>query len=159
MRWLEVSVTCCVLCTCGCGAIEDTWNPPQEVTLAPATTEPSATAPASAPAPARPPRTTNLVRLSAGTSLPQSLPTGTTMHFSVDYSLRQQPTQSSAQFFWIIERTIGPPITIPVTLKTKGTLIKLTAGWRPEHAPFRCYIAIRNSSGKMTPVSTTVPLT
>ncbi len=80
------------------------------------------------------------------------------MHFSVDYSLRQQPTQSSAQFFWIIERTIGPPITIPVTLKTKGTLIKLTAGWRPEHAPFRCYIAIRNASGKMTPVSTTVPL-
>jgi hypothetical protein len=151
MRWLEVSVACCVLCTCGCGAIEDTWNPPQEIALPPATTEPSA--------PARPPRTTNLVHLSAGTSLPQSLPTGTTMHFSVDYSLRQQPAQSSAQFFWIIERTIGPPITIPVTLKTKGTLIKLTAGWRPEHAPFRCYIAIRNSSGEMTPVSTTVPLT
>jgi hypothetical protein len=156
MRWLEVSVTCYVLCTCGCGAIEDAWNPPQEIALPPATTEPST--PASAQAPARPPRTTNLVHLSAGTSLPQSLPTGTTMHFSVDYSLRQQPTQSSAQFFWIIERTTGPPIAIPVTLKNKGTLIKLTAGWRPEHAPFRCYIAIRNASKKMTPVSTTIPL-
>jgi hypothetical protein len=80
------------------------------------------------------------------------------MHFSVDYSLRQKPGNSSVQYFWVIERTMGPPVSIPVQLKAKGTLIQLATGWRPEHTPFRCYIALRNSSGKLTPVSSTVPL-
>ena len=53
---------------------------------------------------------------------------------------------------------MGPPVSIPVQLKAKGTLVHLTNGWRPEHAPFRCYIDIRNPSGKLTQVSSTVPL-
>ena len=177
-RWLAMSATACVVWTCGCGAIEDTWSttpqaktaiaPPQDVASAPAEAPGSAPAPSSAPAqapaqktapvPARRRQRTNLVHLSAGTSLPQSLPTGTTMHFSVDYSLRQKPGNSSVQYFWVIARTMGPPVSIPVQLKAKGTLIQLATGWRPEHAPFRCYIALRNSSGKLTPVSSTVPL-
>jgi hypothetical protein len=183
-RWLATSATACVVWTCGCGAIEDTWSstpeartaiaPAQEVASAPAeapesvpapsSTPAPASAPTSAPPPARAiaptprPRTTNLVRLSAGTSLPQSLPTGTTMSFSVDYGLRQKPGNSSIKYFWVIERTMGSPLAIPVQLRAKGTLTQLTTGWRPEHGPFRCYIALRNSSGKLTPVSATVPL-
>jgi hypothetical protein len=71
------------------------------------------------------------------------------MSFSVDYGLRQKPGNSSIKYFWVIERTMGSPLAIPVQLAT---------GWRPEHGPFRCYIALRNSSGKLTPVSATVPL-
>jgi len=77
------------------------------------------------------------------------------MHFSVDYSLRGK----SGQYFWVIERAMDPQLVIPVQLKAKGTLVKLTPGWRPEQAPFRCFIAIRNSSGQMIQVSQTVPLT
>ena len=81
------------------------------------------------------------------------------MHFSVDYSLRGTSANSSVQYFWIIERSVGPELVIPVQLKAKGTLTKLTSGWRPEQAPFRCFIAIRNSSGQVIQVSQTVPLT
>ena len=157
-RWLAMSATACVVWTCGCGAIEDTWSTTPEAKTALAQPQEVALALAPSSAPARRPQRTNLVHLSAGTSLPQSLPTGTTMHFSVDYSLRQKPGNSSVQYFWVIERTMGPPVSIPVQLKAKGTLIQLATGWRPEHAPFRCYIALRNSSGKLTPVSSTVPL-
>ena len=159
MRWIAVSAVGCALMTCGCGAIEETWNPTPETPTAVAPPQVDSSAPAQASAPARTSPRTDLVHLSAGTSLPQSLPTGTTMHFSVDYSLRGRPANSSLQYFWIIERAMGPSLSIPVQLKDKGTLTKLTSGWRPEQAPFRCYIAGRNSSGQMTQVSRTVPLT
>ena len=153
-RWLAMSAAACVVWTCGCGAIEDTWSTtpeartalarPPEIVSAPSQAPESAPAPSSAPAPAsaparaptqpqasapaRRPQRTNLVRLSAGTSLPQSLPTGTTMSFSVDYGLRQKPGNSSIQYFWVIERTMGSPLAIPVKLTAKGTLTQLTTG-------------------------------
>ena len=183
---IRLSAVGLVLCLCGCGALEEAWDttpePPSvqapELTL-PVTgqasgpsgsdVQPVSSAPRSgvhsaspatgtAPAVATSSRT-DLVTLSAGTALPQSLPTGTTMSFSVDYTLRERPAGSSVQYFWVIERAMGPQLVIPVQLKAKGTLMQLNPGWRPEQAPFRCYIAIRNSSGQIIQVSQTVPLT
>ena len=137
----------CVLLTCGCEAIDEAWN------ATPATPSQTAPSPVDAAAPG-----TDMIRLSAGTVLPQSLPTGTSMHFSVDYRVREKPADSSAEYIWIIERAMGPAATRPVQLKFKRTLMQLNPGWRPEQGPFRCHISIRGSSGQLTQVSPSVPL-
>ncbi len=142
-----------VLLTCGCGAIDQAWNTTPETS-----TETAPSPDSSAPAAGKATSGTNLIRLSAGTALPQSLPTGTTMHFSVDYRVRGKPADSAAQFFWVIQRAMGPEASIPVQLKAKGTLTQLNPGWRTEQGPFRCHISIRSSSGQMTRVSPTVSL-
>lgn len=182
---IRLSAVGLVLCLCGCGALEEAWDttpePPSvqapELTL-PVTgqasgpsgsdVQPVSSAPRSgvhsaspatgtAPAVATSSRT-DLVTLSAGTALPQSLPTGTTMSFSVDYTLRERPAGSSVQYFWVIERTTGSPVSIPVQLKARGNLVRLLPGWRPEHGPFRAYISARTSSGQVKQISRPVPL-
>ena len=173
-----------MLCLCGCGALEEAWDttpePPSvqapELTLpvtgqasGPSGSDVQSVSPAPRPnVDSASPTTgtaaatssrTDLVTLSAGTALPQSLPTGTTMSFSVDYTLRERPAGSSVQYFWVIERTTGSPISIPVQLKARGNLVRLLPGWRPEHGPFRGYISARTSSGgQVKQVSRPVPL-
>lgn len=134
-------------------------SPPGEDSFAgPSGARPTGTETASAPAAGTSSARTDLVGLSAGTALPQSLPTGTTMSFSVDYTLRKQPAGSLVQYFWVIQRTTGPAVSIPVQLKARGNLVKLVPGWRPEHGPFRGYIAVRTASGQIQQISRMVPL-
>jgi len=98
------------------------------------------------------------VTLYAGTSLPQSLPTGTAMSFSVDYNFRNRAPGGSSQYFWVIKRREGQPLTIPVPLKRKGNLVKIVPGWRPEQGPFTSYLLERTPAGQMRQVSKEVPM-
>lgn len=156
-RWLTTFAAGCVLLTCGCGPLEQTWNSTPDPAVVKAT--PPADSPETVQAPAGASQAANQVHLSAGTSLPQSLPTGTAMHFSVDYRLRGKPASPPSGHFWVIQRAMGPDLVIPVQLKDRGTLTKLTTDWRPEQAPFRCFIAIRDSGGRLIHVASTIPLT
>ena len=68
--WLAISGAGFVLLTYGCGAVEQTWDSTPDPSVGKAT--PVADSPAAAS------QATNQVQLSARTSLPQPLPTGTT---------------------------------------------------------------------------------
>lgn len=81
------------------------------------------------------------IRLSAGVALPQTLPTGTAMGFSVDYEFTQGRPNPSSPYFLVIEAAKGQPLPIKVPRMTsKGTLSGFVRGWRPEHGPFEGHI-------------------
>lgn len=73
------------------------------------TTHPSTTPPSTSPASTSPPdavspaTSAQTVKLSAGVALPQSLPDGTVMTFSVDYRFRAEAPDAAAQYVWIIQ--------------------------------------------------------
>jgi len=80
------------------------------------------------------------IRLSAGVALPQSLPTGTTMGFSIDYQFTQGRPSPSSPYAWVIEPSRGQPVKQPVQLRERGTLQGFVPGLRPEHGPFKTHI-------------------
>jgi hypothetical protein len=100
-----------------------------------------------APAPGFP------VRLSAGVALPQTLPEGTMMGFSVDYRFVQGQPLSSTPYYWVILRAQGTPARIPVRLNAQGNLAKFLS-WRPEEGPFQA----RFEDAGANPVSGTIDL-
>ena len=97
--------------------------------------------------------------LSAGAALPQSLPMGTVMSFSVDYQQRGQLPSGSVNYLWVIKGVSGSTHRQPVRLKSNGTLTAIVLGLRPEAGPFECHLAaFRGSRGQPQPVSNSVPL-
>ncbi len=80
------------------------------------------------------------VRLSAGVALPQTLPDGSVMTFSVDYEfLPGFSPGSQSRYVLVIERPQGPPGRFPVQLRTKDTLMVITS-WPPSEGPFRAHL-------------------
>ena len=94
------------------------------------------------------------VQLSAGVALPQTLPTGTAMGFSVDYRWVAGEPDPRVHYFWVIEPAGAPPLRQPVRLEREGTLQGFVLELRPEHGPFQTYLA--DSYGQ--PISPKVPL-
>ena len=94
------------------------------------------------------------IRLSAGVALPQSLPMGTVMSFSVDYQFTQGQPNPSWQYVWVIEPARGEPVRQDVRLTDQGTLPAFVQQLRPEHGPFQTHI--EDSSGNR--LSRSVPL-
>jgi hypothetical protein len=94
------------------------------------------------------------VQLSAGVALPQTLPDGTVMSFSVDYQFLQGQPDSNAAYVWVIERSQGTASRQPVKLKARDTLQGFVADFRPEQAPFQTYL----EDARGNRVSATVPL-
>jgi len=94
------------------------------------------------------------VQLSAGVALPQTLPDGTVMSFSVDYQFVGGQPDPNAAYAWVIERSQGAPSRQSVKLSPRGTLQGFVAEFRPEQGPFQTYI----EDGRGTRVSPTVPL-
>jgi hypothetical protein len=94
------------------------------------------------------------VQLSAGVALPQTLPTGTAMGFSVDYRWVAGQPDPRVRYFWVIEAAGAPPMRQPVQLTTAGTLQGFVLELRPEHGPFQTYLA----DPRGNPISPRVPL-
>ncbi len=94
------------------------------------------------------------VQLSAGVALPQTLPTGTAMGFSVDYRWVEGQPDPRIRYFWVIEPAGAPPIRQPVQLEQQGTLQGFALELRPEHGPFQTYLA----DPRGQPISPRVPL-
>lgn len=92
-------------------------------------------------------------RLSAGVALPQSLPDGTAMGFSVDYVLPGNLPTSASRTVWLIESAKGGSVVIPVVLAAKGNLSTFVQRMRPEHGPFQSYLAILMPDGRQLPIS------
>lgn len=111
-------------------------EPPPVPPSVPPAAKPLAAKPQAAPSPGAP-----SIRLSAGVALPQTLPTGTAMGFSVDYEFTQGRPNPSSPYFLVIEPARGQPLPIKVPRMTsKGTLSGFVRGWRPEHGPFEGHI-------------------
>ncbi len=101
------------------------------------------------------------IDLSVGVALPQTLPEGTAMGFSVTYRFGEGEPHPSIQYAWVITKSQQWPVTgpgspqgpsssrlpskrlqarIPVRLDREGTLYTFIQGWRPEEEPFQTHI-------------------
>jgi hypothetical protein len=82
------------------------------------------------------------VQLSAGVALPQSLPGGTAIGFSVDYRLVTGRPQPSNRYLWIIRAAHAEqPWEKPVQLQGAGTLQSFVTAFPPEEGPFETFLA------------------
>ena len=97
------------------------------------------------------------VHLSAGVALPQTLPNGTAVGFSVDYQFKKGGSETQDKYVWIIQRRKGEPDIAPVNLAAKGTLQKFLP-WRPEQGPFESYVAEIVEGGSHKAISKRVPM-
>ena len=80
------------------------------------------------------------IKLSAGTALAQSLPTGTAMGFSVDYKFTSGQPDPTAVYMWVIQTGDGAQVAKPMPLESRGTLQDFVPQLRPENGPFRTHI-------------------
>ena len=80
------------------------------------------------------------IALSAGVSLPQSLPTGTAMSFSVDYRFQTGQPDPAANYVWVIQAGDGQRGNQAVKLASRGTLRAVLPQVRPDQGPFQAYI-------------------
>jgi hypothetical protein len=87
------------------------------------------------PAPAAGPS----IRLSTGVALPQTGPDGTLMSFSVDYEFTEGQPESGG-YTWVIERAHGASAKQKAQLSSRGNLMALAPGWKPEDGPFKSHI-------------------
>lgn len=98
------------------------------------------------------------VRLSAGVALPQTLPTGTAMGFSVDYEFETGGPQPSYTYLWVIRAAHADDVwQSEIPLEARGTLRTFVLQWRPEQGPFEAVLVEVNPSGRR-PISAPIPL-
>jgi hypothetical protein len=94
------------------------------------------------------------IKLSAGVALPQSMPAGAAMSFSVDYRFTEG-LPAATPYVWVIERSWGEPAKVPVTLDDReGNLMTFVPQWRPNDGPFQAHL--EDNQGR--PLSDTVEL-
>jgi hypothetical protein len=115
-------------------------TPPSQAASSPAAATPRPVTPSTPSSPQQLP-----IRLSAGVALPQSLPTGTAMGFSVDYQFTAGEPGTSP-YLWVIEPTRGQPKRQPVQLRERGTLEGFVLEFRPENGPFHTHIEDANGN-------------
>src|SRR5262245_18881338 len=80
------------------------------------------------------------IRISAGTSLPQTGPEGVLMGFSVDYKAQGYQLPSGARCVLVIERGDGKRVEQPAEISAGGTWALLVPGWPPEAGPFQARV-------------------
>lgn len=71
------------------------------------------------------------LRLRTAVALPQSLPTGTAMGFSVEYQFVGAAPESRTQYVWVIKPPAGQPLESVVQLGQRGTLQTFITQWGP----------------------------
>jgi hypothetical protein len=86
------------------------------------------------------------IRLSAGVALPQSLPTGTAMGFSVDYQFSSGEPSTTSPYVWVVQPAKGEPAKQSVRLSGRGTLQNFFPQFRPENGPFSTHIEDANGN-------------
>jgi hypothetical protein len=100
-----------------------------------------------------------MVRLTAGVALPQSLPTGTAIGFSVDYEFAADGPQPSYRYLWVIRAAQAELAwETPVRLNAQGTLQAFVQQWRPEQGPFEASLVEVRPDGARRRISAPVPL-
>lgn len=171
---LVALATSTVSLACGCGDLGTRRVPPKaeindpvseqkpEVSPAPVAPQPPDTeqpaknvpdAAATAQAAERP------VRLSAGVALPQSVPSGTAIGFSVDYTFTSGGPQSALRYVWVIRAAAADQTwEQAVQLKQQGQLQTFVTKWRPEQGPFETFIAEVGPDDDRRPISSVEPL-
>lgn len=94
------------------------------------------------------------VRLSAGLALPQTLPNGTAIGFSVDFRFRKSKPNPEEQYVWEIKDGKGIIRRLAVNLSgLRGTLQQFVP-IRPEEGPFVSRIAtVTDPHGESDPLS------
>lgn len=128
---LSVGVTFCV----GCGSDYKAAPIPTAQPVLPASQPASQARPQPGIASRRSP-----VELSVGVALPQSMPEGTMMGFSVDYRFAEgAKPDPAAKYVWVLQRGRGEPMRVPARLEPQGTL-QAFVRWRPEDGPFRSHL-------------------
>jgi len=114
-------------------------SPPPTPVLPSASTPPTPAEPAAAQQPS--------IRLSAGVALPQSLPTGTAMGFSVDYQFSAGAPSTSSPYVWVIQPSKGQRAIERRQLTNQGTLQSFfQQQFRPENGPFSTHIEDANGN-------------
>ncbi len=98
------------------------------------------------------PRGVPPIRLSAGIAVPQSLPMGTVMGLSVDYTVFGA-LDGSSRYVWVVSSQGGGDIDVEQKLAASGTLQAFFLKLRPEHRPFNCRIDEIAPGGRRTAVS------
>jgi len=98
-----------------------------------------------------------VVRLRTPTALPQTLPSGTAMGFSVDYVFESGEPNYKSEYAWIVTNGRGEQFVIPVELKREGVLQQFVP-WRPRDKPFKSVLAEKPPSGPPREISRTVDM-
>ncbi len=97
------------------------------------------------------------IHLSAGIAVPQSLPDGTVMAISVDYS-SNAALHPSARYVWVIKSAAGEAVN-EVKLEDSGNLSAFFLKLKPEHRPFSARIEeVTPGSKRRTVISNELPL-
>jgi len=86
-------------------------------------------------------RTTQVeIRLRTAVALPQSLPTGTAMFFSVDYQVTGDTSGSQVRYVWVIKPPNGQVWESAVQLQSRGTLQSFVTEWGPVTGNYEMWI-------------------
>jgi hypothetical protein len=80
------------------------------------------------------------------------------MGMSVDYVLIDAEPPSGGETVWVIEASRGANVQIPVRLRGEGNLMEFVPQWQPTDGPFRSYLAVRFSDGRLVPMSDTIDM-
>ncbi|MDP6446200.1 MAG: hypothetical protein QGG36_30985 [Pirellulaceae bacterium] len=92
--------------------------------------------------------------MSSCVGLPQTLPTGTCMTFSVEYRFTTTAPKRNAIYYWVIQPSKGgKQVVQKVSLKQRGKLQGVTPSLRVEHGPFYCHIVEEAQRGQRKRIS------
>ena len=75
------------------------------------------------------------------------------MGMSADYVLQRTLPTSAVRTVWVIESALSGSRDVPVSLNARGNLLTFVTDMRPEHGPFRSYLAILLADGRKVPIS------
>jgi hypothetical protein len=93
-------------------------------------------------------------KLRAGVALPQTLPDGTQVGFSVDYKFRSYTPDAQAQYVWEIRSVDGSIEQLAVQIAGKKGTLSQFLPVRPEMAPFTSRICVvEGQEGQLTPLT------
>ncbi len=100
-------------------------------------------------------------RLRAGIALPQTLPDGTQVGFSVDYRFRTYTPDPQARYVWEIRQGDGNIQQLDVQITGKQGTLSQFLPVRPEQGPFTSRIcvmeeqegAVEGQEGQLTPLT------
>jgi hypothetical protein len=99
------------------------------------------------------------VKLTTCVALPQSLPTGTCMLFSVEYHFIGAGPDPRAIYYWVIEPNLGAPVAQKCDMRAQGGSLNAVAqSITPGHGPFKCHIVEETKTGGRRRISRSYPL-
>ncbi|MCA9174166.1 MAG: hypothetical protein KDB14_06725 [Planctomycetales bacterium] len=87
------------------------------------------------------------VRLSTALALAQTLPSGTAMGFSVEYTFLAGYVPNG-RYVWIIQPPSGPAVALPVQLSRRGALTQFVPQWGPVPGTYQLQLAIVDSNDR-----------